>query len=81
MPHIVASTLGILCAETEKYLVRSEQLLFQGGYEYKCGGDTHKIPRSGERCAHQLHELPEAKRRAKFKRRRNFSPKRAGDFQ
>ena len=28
-------------AETEKYLVRSEQLLFQGGYEYKCGGDTH----------------------------------------
>ena len=28
-------------AETEKYLVRSEQLLFQGEYEYKCGGDTH----------------------------------------
>jgi hypothetical protein len=25
-----------------------------------------KIPRSGERCAHQPHELPEAKRRAKF---------------
>ena len=25
-----------------------------------------KIPRSGERCANQYHELPEAKRRAKF---------------
>jgi len=30
------------------------------------GPPAGKIPRSGERCAHQFHELPEAKRRAKF---------------